>query len=152
MKRIVLLTVGTTKDKNIISLEKEFLKRFTLFELKLVHVKAHGENRSLEAKEIFDYIDSNSKKEKFFPILMAEYGKKYDSPQFAQMIGKKLEGSATALLIIGGNAGHDEKILEKCWPKISLSAMTFPHQFAKLLTIEQLYRSQAILTNHPYHK
>jgi 23S rRNA (pseudouridine1915-N3)-methyltransferase len=54
--------------------------------------------------------------------------------------------------VIGGAFGLDKSVLELSNIKLCLSRMTFTHQMAKLLLLEQIYRAQTILEHHPYHK
>lgn len=54
--------------------------------------------------------------------------------------------------IIGGAFGLDKSILNLSNAKLCLSKMTLPHQMAKLMLLEQIYRVQTILDGHPYHK
>jgi 23S rRNA (pseudouridine1915-N3)-methyltransferase len=85
-------------------------------------------------------------------IILEENGKEYSSPEFAKLL-KKLEQSAKDInFIIGGAYGIGEKLREKADYTLSLSQMTFPHLFARVMLIEQIYRAQTILANHPYHK
>ncbi|MCC2646533.1 MAG: rlmH [Rickettsiaceae bacterium] len=85
-------------------------------------------------------------------IILEENGKEYTSPEFAKFL-KKLEQSVKDInFIIGGAYGIGEKLREKADYTLSLSQMTFPHLFARVMLIEQIYRAQTILANHPYHK
>jgi 23S rRNA (pseudouridine1915-N3)-methyltransferase len=62
------------------------------------------------------------------------------------MLGKSID------FIIGGAFGLDESIVKTAHTKLCLSEMTFPHQLVKVMLLEQIYRAQTILDNHPYHK
>jgi 23S rRNA (pseudouridine1915-N3)-methyltransferase len=54
--------------------------------------------------------------------------------------------------VIGGAFGLDASVLKRCRRHISLSALTFPHDIARLVLTEQLYRAGTILRGEPYHK
>jgi 23S rRNA (pseudouridine1915-N3)-methyltransferase len=54
--------------------------------------------------------------------------------------------------IIGGAFGLDQSILNLANAKLCLSKMTLPHQMAKLMLVEQIYRARSIIDGHPYHK
>jgi 23S rRNA (pseudouridine1915-N3)-methyltransferase len=62
-----------------------------------------------------------------------------------------VQGLKELIFVIGGPYGFPEEVYEKATSKISLSKMTFPHQLARLLCIEQIYRAFTILNGEPYH-
>jgi 23S rRNA (pseudouridine1915-N3)-methyltransferase len=117
-------------------IELEVKKKLSLEELK-----------NAEAELILDKVRVGQ-----LNVILEEAGKEYTSPEFAKFI-KKLELSAKDInFIIGGAYGLAQEIREKADYTLSLSQMTFPHLFAKVMLIEQIYRAQSILANHPYHK
>ncbi len=148
MKQVSLICVGKLADKNIAELEQDYLKRFKSFSFSLYELKSHKENIELESKEIQKKITELSPT---LPIFLTEAGKKFDSPEFATWLGRKLEHNSSITLVIGGAAGLERELL-KTGEQISLSPLTFPHKLARLLIIEQLYRAETILAGHPYHK
>ncbi len=81
-------------------------------------------------------------------VILSEFGQQQDSVAFAQWLGAEAYG--TLVLFIGGPEGVSDHI--KTHPIISLSAMTFPHEIARLMLVEQLYRAKTILQNGSYHK
>ena len=83
-------------------------------------------------------------------VVLAEEGQTFDSPAFA----KRLEGSGSArlALVIGGAEGIDPSLKAQALWRLSLSQMTFPHELARLLLLEQLYRALTIQQGGPYHK
>ena len=83
-------------------------------------------------------------------IILDPNGKNVSSYDFAGLINNHIASGID--FIIGGAFGLDHTLLESISHKVSLSAMTFPHQIAKIILLEQIYRAQTILTNHPYHK
>jgi 23S rRNA (pseudouridine1915-N3)-methyltransferase len=56
------------------------------------------------------------------------------------------------VFFIGGSDGLDKLLLDRVSLKISMGSMTWPHMLARVMLLEQIYRSQCILSNHPYHK
>lgn len=86
------------------------------------------------------------------PICMDEHGKTRTSVQFARFLEDAvLDGNRTPCFIIGGAFGLSAPVLEACRHKISLSPMTFTHEMARVLLLEQLYRADSILRGSPYH-
>lgn len=63
-----------------------------------------------------------------------------------------LHGSPGVALVIGGAHGVHARVLERARKRISISSMTFPHEVARLILAEQLYRAGTILRGEPYHK
>jgi 23S rRNA (pseudouridine1915-N3)-methyltransferase len=83
-------------------------------------------------------------------VVMAEEGQTFTSPAFAE----RLEGSGSERLVfvIGGAEGIDPALKARASWRLSLSPMTFPHELARLLLLEQLYRALSIQQGGPYHK
>ncbi|MDA1323924.1 MAG: 23S rRNA (pseudouridine(1915)-N(3))-methyltransferase RlmH [Proteobacteria bacterium] len=91
---------------------------------------------------------------KFAPLIaLDEQGTGLSSRDFAERLGRwRDEGEAEIAFIIGGAGGLDKAILERASLVLSLGPMTWPHQLARGLLLEQLYRGQQILAGHPYHR
>ena len=85
-------------------------------------------------------------------VLLDEQGQPFSSVAFAGFLQKQLNSSAkTICFLIGGAYGFDDKLYARAQHRISLSALTFPHQLARLIFTEQLYRAFTILRNEKYH-
>ena len=65
---------------------------------------------------------------------------------------KVFEDHVETTFVIGGSHGLDDHIKKIAHQQISFSKMTFPHQLARLILIEQIFRCEKIKQNHPYHK
>lgn len=86
-------------------------------------------------------------------FLFDERGKNLSSRQFASQIGElRDQGIQKLVAAIGGPDGHQKDLEQKAQLNISLGKLTWPHQIARVLVAEQLYRASAILNNHPYHR
>lgn len=86
-------------------------------------------------------------------ILLDEAGKSLGSAAFAERLGKmRDDGRGTVAFVIGGPDGLDERFRAGAELLLSFGAMTWPHQIARILLAEQLYRAVTILTGHPYHR
>ena len=78
--------------------------------------------------------------------------KRITSRQFAGFLEKKMaSGLKELVFVIGGPYGFSDEVKEKANSKISLSRLTFSHQLARLLCVEQIYRAFTILKGEPYH-
>ena len=86
-------------------------------------------------------------------VALDERGRTMDSPAFAQRLGRwRDEGAADLAFAIGGADGHHDTIRQRATLLLSLGAMTWPHMLVRALLAEQLWRAQAILAGHPYHR
>ncbi|WP_420961531.1 23S rRNA (pseudouridine(1915)-N(3))-methyltransferase RlmH [Brucella sp. IR073] len=101
-----------------------------------------------EAARLFEALDGGAGL-----ILLDERGKALGSEDFAGRLGRfRDDGKRQLILAIGGPDGHDPRLRERADLILSLSAMTWPHQIARILIAEQLYRAATILAGHPYHR
>ena len=134
-------------------MEEGILKRCASIKIDLIETKPFGDDYEKESEEIIKKLKDLSKKGPLYPVLLTERGKLRDSNEFCEWVYETLEGSNEKLtFIISGAYGFSKKLMEKTKSKLSLSPLTFPHEWARLLLIEQIYRSITIKTNHPYHK
>ena len=90
--------------------------------------------------------------EKAYNIALDIVGISPTSEELAQKVSELIDNSARLCFIIGGSYGLSEDILKKCRLRLSLSRLTLTHNMARLLLLEQLYRSFKIIEGAPYHK
>ena len=80
-------------------------------------------------------------------------GERFDSPGFADKLYKAgAEGGSSVTFIIGSSFGLSEEVKKASQMKLSMSEMTFPHQLARVMLAEQIYRAFQIKNNGKYHK
>ena len=84
-------------------------------------------------------------------IILSEKGSQLNSLEFFGFIRKQAE-SGTIRFVLGDEKGFPKGILENAFYSLSLSSMTLPHDLAKIILLEQLYRSECILKNKEYHR
>ena len=84
-------------------------------------------------------------------ILLDEPGRQMNSLQFADFLGRELEGNRDLVFFCGGPFGYDQTVRDLAEQRLSLSSLTFPHELARLLLVEQLYRALTIIRGEPYH-
>ena len=88
-----------------------------------------------------------------FVIALDERGRMLSSEAFAKLLGKiRDDGVKTAAILIGGADGLAPDVLDVARAKVSFGAITLPHQLARIVLAEQLYRAATILAGHPYHR
>jgi 23S rRNA (pseudouridine1915-N3)-methyltransferase len=86
-------------------------------------------------------------------VLLDAAGKQFTSQQFARWLGDLRDRGTRELIFLCGDAeGFPDEIRAKVKQKISLSTLTMPHEFARVVLAEQIYRAFAILAGHPYPK
>lgn len=110
-----------------------------------------GRVEIIETTSIKEYIKN---KQNAFIITMEIEGKQLSSEDFAQKI-QHIENDGyynEILFLIGGAYGLEQEVRNKSNFKFSMSKLTFLHQEAVLILIEQIYRAYKILNNEPYHK
>jgi 23S rRNA (pseudouridine1915-N3)-methyltransferase len=86
--------------------------------------------------------------ERSYVSLLDAGGREYTSEAFARWLEERRQGGRDVVFVVGGPYGTE---LEHCDHKLSLGAMTLPHQLARVVLLEQLFRAHKILANEPYH-
>ena len=84
-------------------------------------------------------------------IFMDSRGKQFTSEEFSDLIGDFKDRGAQVTFAIGGPDGWTDEALGAANMKISLGKITLPHELARVVLIEQIYRAFTILEKHPYH-
>lgn len=139
--KIRLIAVGKVKKRWIQEGVLTYAKRVP--ELEIIEVK--DSKPDLEAAKVLSLVKGGDRL-----VVLTEEGRSYSSLMLANMLGRVDSGSL--VFVIGGPEGVDQSLKQAATQLISLSAMTFPHEIARLLLIEQLYRAKTILQNGSYHK
>jgi 23S rRNA (pseudouridine1915-N3)-methyltransferase len=143
--------IGKTKDKNWKALQEDYLRRLSHFvKCEIVEVKdsARHENSDVEGKRILETLNP-----KTFAVLLDVSGKPISSHQVSAEIEKwQNAGLKEISFIIGGFEGASSEIRERADYLLSLSFLTFTHDMARVVLLEQLYRGYSILKGFPYQK
>jgi 23S rRNA (pseudouridine1915-N3)-methyltransferase len=139
--KVTLIAVGKVKKRWIQDGIATYAKR--LPELSVIEVKDADPDR--EAVKILSLVKGGDRL-----IVLTEEGRSLDSIQLATMLGQAASGSL--VFVIGGPEGIADSLKANAESLLSLSAMTFPHELARLLLVEQLYRAKTILQKTSYHK
>ena len=142
MAEIILLVGGVMKKSSEQDLFMNYKKRI-LWPLSIVECK--GE------KEFKQAFEKHQQKSPFW-IMLDETGENLTSLAFSSFLQSSLEKHQKVGFMIGIDTGIPKEIKEHVRHKISFGKQTWPHLIARILLIEQLYRAQQILNNHPYHK
>jgi 23S rRNA (pseudouridine1915-N3)-methyltransferase len=83
-----------------------------------------------------------------FLVLLSADGRTFDSVGFSRWIEERRQSGRDLCFVIGGPRGLD---LDRCDMRLSLGPMTLPHQVARIVLLEQLFRAHKILAGEPYH-
>ncbi|MDA0716952.1 MAG: 23S rRNA (pseudouridine(1915)-N(3))-methyltransferase RlmH [Cyanobacteria bacterium] len=83
-------------------------------------------------------------------VVLSEEGRTFDSLAFAEQLSGS--GSDRIAFVIGGADGLEPALKAQAAWSLSLSPLTFPHELARLLLLEQIYRASTILLGGPYHR
>lgn len=155
--KIQLITIGGLKQdyaQEGCTLFEKRLKGLAKFELKELRDAKRSKTPDVERwrREEAERIKQAIKGVPFW-IALDERGEALNSRQFAKLIQKAQNRAYHSLpFVIGGPDGLDPKLRETAPKLISLGPMTMPHELARLVLLEQLYRAHAILANLPYHR
>lgn len=86
-------------------------------------------------------------------VALDENGKNLTSAVFSRKLEAwKDQGVADVVFAVGGADGHGSELIARADLKLALGAMTWPHQIARILLAEQIYRAMTIQSGHPYHR
>jgi len=112
---------------------------------------------NIEVNELREASASALRKLKIEPsatvVLLDAMGKQFTSAQFARWIGDLRDrGTRELVFVCGGAEGFPDELRASAKHKISLSTFTMPHELARVMLAEQVYRAFAILAGHPYPK
>lgn len=160
LARITIIAVGKLKEKYLKEGTAEYVKRLSRFcDLEIIEVADEQAPEDLsqsqelqvkkrEAERVLKRLKGNS-----LLVVLDVKGEKPGSEEFAAKLRSFfVSGNSNIFFVIGGSLGLDEELLKKADYRLSLSEMTFPHQLARLILLEQLYRAFKIINGEPYHK
>lgn len=152
--KVTLLTIGHKSPPWLQQGIDDYLKRFTPpFDAMSIAIIPPSTLSSADSrkKQEATRLDEHMKKPGICVALTRE-GRPWSSQQLADELHKWRHSGKPLYLCIGGADGFCPTWLAKTDAKWSLSALTFPHAWARLMVTEQLYRAYSILHNHPYHR
>ena len=143
--------IGKTKDKNYRELQDEYLQRLSHFvkcEVIEIRDSAPHETKEIEGKRILDKLNQSS-----FVCLLDVLGRKISSHELANEVEKwQNAGTKEIAFVIGGADGISTEVASRADNMLSLSFLTFTHEMARVIVMEQLYRAYTIIKGFPYQK
>ena len=142
--KIKVAWIGKTKEPAIQALTDEYLKRISRYaEVAGVALKDEAAILSLAST------DRNKERRKL--ILLDSRGKQLSSEELAEFLEREQVNAVPLVFAIGGSDGFNEEARRLAAFTLSLGKMTLPHELARVVLVEQLYRAFTILKNHPFH-
>lgn len=160
MVNVTVLCVGKLKEAYWRDACDEYVKRLGAFcKLQVIEVAEERLPDNPSAAQIAATVEAEGKRllEKLprdgAVIPLCIEGKTMDSPSLSACVERlTVEGVSHITWIIGGSHGLSEEVKSKATLRLSMSPMTFPHQLARVMVLEQLYRSFQIAAGGRYHK
>ena len=157
----VILCVGKMKEKPYRQMADEYLKRLSRYgkyeeaEIADLPEPASGTSEALE--EQLKTKEGEALLAKIRPgdrvIALTIGGKRRSSEELARHLAElKTSGVSHFVFVIGGSLGLGKNVLARADEEMSMSPMTFPHQLARVMLLEQLYRAEKINAGERYHK
>jgi 23S rRNA (pseudouridine1915-N3)-methyltransferase len=142
--KIRLIMLGKTRREEARSLVEDYAAR----------IKRYAE---IEMTELRDGSPAALRKLKIEPsatvVMLDAAGKQFTSHEFAKWLGELRDRGVREVVFLCGDAeGFPQELRAGAKQKLSLSTFTMPHEFARVLVAEQIYRAFAILAGHPYPK
>jgi 23S rRNA (pseudouridine1915-N3)-methyltransferase len=136
--KVYLYYIGKARDRNANGMAEEYIKRTTRY-------------LSCEMREVRpDRFDLAAKHPSATKILLDAAGRPMDSAAFIALVSKSEMESRDLVFLIGGADGLPPDWKPRADLLLSLSPMTFPHEFARVMLAEQIYRAATTLRGHPY--
>lgn len=156
-QRVLVLSVGSPKHPGIVQSIRDYEARaghyFALESIEVHPKKSGGANptrvRRDEAEVLLRRLPDDME-----TFALTRHGRSVDTRGLADHLERVANygPAAGTAFVIGGAFGLDETVVEKCKNRLSLSALTLPHELARLVLTEQLYRVGTLLRGEPYHK
>ena len=155
-----IVAVGKLREKAFRTMADEYLKRLSRY----------GRYREVELPDLPEPVNSSPALEEqvkeregaailrtvhpgAYVIALTIGGRQWDSPGFARHLEElSLQGHSDVQFIIGGSLGLHASVTAVAREELSFSPMTFPHQLARVMLLEQLYRAARITAGERYHK
>ncbi len=160
MQNITLICIGKLKEAYLRDAVNEYIKRLSgLCKINVVELPAEKLSDNPSQKEIENALEGEGRKilEKIpkgaYVYTMCIEGKQKTSEELsAEMDNLAVRGYSSITFIIGGSFGISDKVKAVSDFRLSMSKMTFPHQLARVMLLEQIYRSSQISIGTKYHK
>lgn len=155
--KFTLLWIGSNSDAEFgVAVDRYFNRIKHFFPIEIVELKPE---KSRQSKSDLAIMRADSARllsaipARGTAVAVDERGEALTSLKFASWLENVIAREPYGVhFVMGGDVGMDETVRSRCGKVLSLSAMTLPHQIARLVLVEQLYRACTLIRNIPYHK
>ena len=160
MAGILMMAMGRMKEKPYRQMADEYLKRLSRYgkfeEIELPDLPEPANTSEAIERQIRDKEGEmmlSRLKPSDYVIALTIPGKMHDSPGLSRHLDELLtRGESSIVFVIGGSLGLGDAVVRRANEEMSMSKMTFPHQLARVMLLEQLYRAMKIRAGERYHK
>lgn len=159
MLRIKLITVGTLKESYLREAVAEYEKRLGAYaKVEIVELKEGRVAENPSAAEISAVLEKEADAilaavpPRAYTVALCVEGQQKSSEQLATLLEDAMSRSSDLCLVIGSSHGLSPRVKKAADFRLSVSALTFPHQLMRVLLLETVYRSLSILHGSKYHK
>ncbi len=154
--RVILAAVGGLKTAGVAEAVSEYenrLRHYLRFETAEIRPAGLPDARAHDAREIEGEALLRAVPGDFVVVALTRTGRRWSTRTLAERMDRaRTYGEPGLAFLIGGAHGLGEAVLARASERLSLSEMTLPHELARLVLTEQLYRAATILRGEPYHK
>jgi 23S rRNA (pseudouridine1915-N3)-methyltransferase len=153
--RVVVAVVGKPRDTNLAGAIREYearAARYWPLDIREVRQESAADvsgsrARDAEAKRLLVAIPPAAQ-----VVACDVSGRSFTSERFAEWLQESRERAVDVAFVIGGAFGLGEPLKSRVSSTLSLAPWTLPHELARLVLVEQLYRAGTIIRREPYHK
>ncbi|MCX8007022.1 MAG: 23S rRNA (pseudouridine(1915)-N(3))-methyltransferase RlmH [Coriobacteriia bacterium] len=153
--KILVAAVGKLKEPHFRAAADEYRKRLRPYaDVRVIEVpdrdigKGSERARAAEGEDLLRLLPDGA-----HVVVLDSRGEQVSSEEFAERLARLArEGRSSVAFVIGGTAGLDRTVLDRADEMLSFGKMTLPHQLARVVLLEQLYRAFRIMRGEPYHR
>ena len=154
-----IICVGKLREKFFAAAAEEYLKRLSRFgKMEMIELPDLPEPQNASPAQCNQVMEKEGEmilgriRPQDHVIALCIDGPQYESEKFAKRIQENEMKGGRQIFVIGGSLGLSPAVIKRADEKLSLSKMTFPHQLARVLLLEQIYRACKINAGERYHK
>jgi 23S rRNA (pseudouridine1915-N3)-methyltransferase len=156
--KLRLIWIGSNSDREFADAIDRYVNRIKhFFPIEIIEIAPGARGRQSESDAAMMRGQSArlvaAIPDRGYTIVLDERGQMFDSVTFARWLERLTIDSPHGVhFVLGGDVGFDDSVRQRADKVVSLSPMTLPHQVARLVLVEQIYRACTLMRNIAYHK